>query len=158
MEDYKQEFINFLLKTGALQVFEDSSKDRSLKSKRLSSWFVNIGDFNDGKSSGALANFYADTIINSGVDVDNLYGIPDKMVGFASPVAIAMARKGKNVAWCFSRKDEKTHGEATNLAPVDRAKKLLVGRIPKENQSICQIDDVFTAGDANKLMPFGQLC
>ena len=151
MEDYKKEFINFLLKPGALQVFEDSSKDRSLKSKRLSPWFVNIGDFNDGESSGALADFYADTIINSGIDVNILYGIPDKMVGFASPVAIAMARKGKNVGWCFSRKDEKTHGEATNLAPADRAKKLLVGRIPKEDQSICQIDDVFTAGDAKYL-------
>ena len=148
MEDYKKEFIDFLLKTGALKVFEDSRDDRALKSKRISPWFVNIGDFNDGVSSGALAGFYADAIINSGVEGDLLYGIPEKGVGLAAPVAIAMAQKGKNMGWCFSRKDEKTHGEASNLGPEDRIKKLIVGRIPKIDDAIIQLDDVFTAGDA----------
>ena len=55
MEDYKARFIEFLLKTGALKVFENPSDDRTLKSKRISPWFVNIGDFNDGESSNALA-------------------------------------------------------------------------------------------------------
>ncbi|MFA5019730.1 MAG: orotidine 5'-phosphate decarboxylase / HUMPS family protein [Candidatus Pacearchaeota archaeon] len=148
MEEYKVKFIDFLLKTGALKVFESPSEDRTLKSKRISPWFVNIGDFNDGESSNALAGFYADAVINSGVKADVLYGIPDKGVGLAAPVAMAMASKGHNVGWCFSRKDEKTHGEATNLGPEDRIKKLIVGRAPKPNDAIVQLDDVFTAGDA----------
>ena len=147
MEDYKREFINFLLKAGALKVFYNPSDDRTLKSKRISPWFVNIGDFNDGESSNALAGFYADAVINSGVEANVLYGIPDKGVGLAAPVAMAMASKGHNIGWCFSRKDEKTHGEATNLGPEDRIKKLIVGRIPKVNDAIAQLDDVFTAGD-----------
>ena len=148
MEEYKTEFIDFLLKTGALQVFNNPSDDRTLKSKRISPWFVNIGDFNDGESSNALARFYADAVINSGVEANVLYGIPDKGVGLAAPVAMAMASKGHNVGWFFSRKDEKTHGEATNLGSEDRIKKLTVGRAPKVNDAIVQLDDVFTAGDA----------
>ncbi len=148
MENYKREFIEFLLNTGALKVFDDPNDDRTLKSKRISPWFVNIGDFNDGDSTNRLSQFYADAIIASGIKIDTLYGIPDKGVGLAAPVAMAMASKGRNVGWFFSRKDEKTHGEATNLGPEDRIKKLTVGRAPKENDAIGQLDDVFTAGDA----------
>ncbi len=148
MEEYKREFIEFLLKTGALKVFDKPSDDRTLKSKRISPWFVNIGDFNDGETLGALANFYADAIINSGVKANVLYGIPDKGVGLVTSTAVAMAQKGHNVGWFFSRKDEKTHGEATNLGPEDRIKKLTVGRAPKADDAIVQLDDVFTAGDA----------
>ena len=148
MEQYKKEFINFLLQTGALKVFENPADDRTLKSKRISPWFVNIGDFNEGQSSSALAGFYADAIINSNATIDLLYGIPDKGVALVTSTALAMASKGKNVAWCFSRKDEKTHGEATNLPPTERIKKLIVGKAPQEGFSIGQVDDVFTAGDA----------
>ncbi|MDO8459741.1 MAG: orotidine 5'-phosphate decarboxylase / HUMPS family protein [Nanoarchaeota archaeon] len=148
MNDYKGGFINFLLETGALKIFDNPSDDKTLKSKRISSWFVNIGDFNDGKSSNALAEFYAEAIISSGVETDVLYGIPDKGVGLVAPIAIAMAARRRNVGWFFSRKDEKTHGEATNLGPEDRIKKLTVGRVPKVDDKIIQLDDVFTAGDA----------
>jgi orotidine-5'-phosphate decarboxylase len=148
MEEYKEKFINFLLNTGALKVFENSSDDRTLKSKRISPWFVNIGDFNDGDSSNVLAGFYADAVINSGVEVNTLYGIPDKGVGLAAPIAMAMAAKGHNVAWFFSRKDEKKHGEASHLSPDERIKALTVGRAPKADDAIVQLDDVFTAGDA----------
>ena len=110
--------------------------------------FFNVGNFNNGETSAALANYYADAIISSEVPIDLLYGIPEKGVGLAVSVAIAMANKGKNVAWCFSRKDEKTHGEASNLGPEDRAKKLFVGRVPAREDAIGQLDDVFTAGDA----------
>ena len=81
MEEYKKKFIDFLLQTGSLKVFDNPSDDRSLKSKRISPWFVNIGDFNEGESSNALAGFYADAIINSGVEGNVLYGIPEKGVG-----------------------------------------------------------------------------
>jgi orotidine-5'-phosphate decarboxylase len=154
MENYKEKFIDFLIKTGALKVFDNPDDDRTLKSKRISPWFVNIGDFNDGESSNALAGFYADAIIDAisnPVDFDTsftLYGIPDKGVGLAAPVAMALANKEHNFGWFFSRKDEKTHGEATNLGPAERVKKLTVGKPLDPLSPIIQLDDVFTAGDA----------
>ncbi|MBS3140823.1 orotidine 5'-phosphate decarboxylase [Candidatus Woesearchaeota archaeon] len=149
MEDYKSQFIDFLLSTGSLGVFEDSAKDRTLKSGRISPWFVNIGEFNEGESTSSLAGYYANAITNSEVPVNLLlYGIPEKGVGLAVGTAIAMAQQGHNIGWCFSRKDEKTHGEASGLGPADRAKKLFVGKVPTAESRICQLDDVFTAGDA----------
>lgn len=78
MEQYKEKFIDFLFNTGSLKIFENPSDDKTLKSKRISPWFVNIGDFNEGESSNALAGFYADAVIGSGVEAKVLYGIPDK--------------------------------------------------------------------------------
>ena len=54
MEDYKVRFIEYLLTTNALK----GDGDFSLKSKRLSPWFVNIGDFNDWKGLTELGRFH----------------------------------------------------------------------------------------------------
>jgi len=144
MEDYKIDFINYLLKIGALKV----GGNFTLKSKRSSPWFVNFGDFNDGESSTALGQFYADSIIGSKEDFDLLYGIPEKGNALAVATAIELAQKGKNVPWFFTRKVAKEYGEATNLSQAERVKALVVGRAPEDGQSIVQLDDVFTAGDA----------
>src|SRR3989344_3316509 len=144
MEEYKAKFIDFLMRTGALRV----SGDFSLKSKRLSPWFVNIGDFNDGSSTAALGGFYADAILASGLEFDMLYGIPEKGNALAVATAISMDRKGGNIPWFFTRKTPKDYGEATALSPAERIKALVVVRAPKEGQRIVQLDDVFTAGDA----------
>src|SRR3989344_1325810 len=99
MKDYKLKFIDFLLKTGALKVGSGPNNGLfSLKSKRLSPWFVNIGDFDDGEASDALGGFYADSIINSGDDFDLLYGIPDKGREIAVATSNEMSKKGKNIA------------------------------------------------------------
>ena len=148
MEEYKREFIEFLLTSGALKVFGSSSDDRTLKGGRISPWFVDLGDFNDGLSTAALAGFYADAIISSGTSCDVLYGIPEKGIGLAAPVAMAMASKGHNAGWFFSRKDEKKHGEAFHLGQDDRIKALLVGKVPGAEDAIVQLDDVFTTGNA----------
>ena len=63
----KKDFIDFLLKTGALRV----SGDYTLKSKRSSPWFVNIGDFNDGESSDTLTGFSFISLIFSIVDLSS---------------------------------------------------------------------------------------
>lgn len=144
MEEYKVKFINFLLNSGALKV----GSDFTLKSKRISPWFVNIGDFNEGESSAILGEFYADSILNSGENFDLLYGIPEKGNALAVATAIGLSKKGKNVPWFFTRKVAKEYGEATNLSKDERIKSLVVGRVPKEGQAIVQLDDVFTAGDA----------
>ena len=143
MEDYKRDFIRFLIDKGALKFGEFT-----LKSKRISPWFVNVGDFNDGESTRILGEFYAEAILNSGINFDMVYGIPEKGNALSVATTIALAKKGKTVPWFFTRKVPKEYGEATNLSKEDRIKALVVGRAPKENQSIVQLDDVFTAGDA----------
>lgn len=148
MEKFKEDFINFLLKTGALKL----GGDYPLKSQRTSPWFVNIGDFNDGKSTQALGDFYADAVINSRLSLEGddalLYGIPEKGVALAVATAEGMARKNHNVPWFFTRKMPKEYGESANLTQAERVKASVVGRAPKNGQSIIQLDDVFTTGDA----------
>ncbi|MBI3623125.1 orotidine 5'-phosphate decarboxylase [Candidatus Pacearchaeota archaeon] len=144
MDDHKKEFIQFAFENG-LRVFENPSDDRTLKSKRGSPWFFNVGDFNDGLTLNRLSVAYAREIMNSGVDVDLLYGIPEKGVSFVGPVATEMGRLGKNVGWFFTRKIPKEHGEATGKADLV---KMVVGRAPQSGQAICQLDDVFTTGEA----------
>src|SRR3989344_370059 len=156
MDEYKKEFIRLAHSKGALKVFGKASDYITLKSGRLSPWFFNIGNFNDGLSSENLSGYFANTIIKSGVRGKVLYGIPEKGVSLVSSVAIAMNQGGYNIGWCFSRKDEKTHGEASNLPNEDRIKKLIVGMIPDIHSPIIQLDDVFTDGgakyDANKFL------
>ncbi|MBI4154766.1 orotidine 5'-phosphate decarboxylase [Candidatus Woesearchaeota archaeon] len=148
MEQYKKDFIDFLLNNNALRI----GSDHSLKSKRLSPWFVNIGDFNTGGSIASLGGFYASALLNfrsnSEKTFDILYGIPEKGNALVVATAIKMNEKGTNLPWFFTRKIPKEYGEATNLSQADRTKALVVGRAPQNNQSIAQLDDVFTAGDA----------
>ncbi|HLC54344.1 MAG TPA: orotidine 5'-phosphate decarboxylase / HUMPS family protein [Candidatus Nanoarchaeia archaeon] len=159
MDEGKRKLIKFLFDNG-LGVFEDPANDRTLKSKRLSPWFLNIGDFNDGTTLAALSEAYADTIIASGVQIDTVYGIPEKGVGLVGPVATELARKGRNVGWFFTRKLPKEHGEASGKTDLT---KLIVGRIPTDGQAIGQLDDVFTSGEAKysaraELEGFGKFC
>ncbi len=143
-EEYKLDFIKFLLKTQALKI----GGEFNLKSKRVSPYFVNIGDFNDGNSSKFLGEMYAKAIISSGEKIDLLYGIPEKGNALAVSTAIGMANLSNNIPWFFTRKTPKEYGEASNLKPEGRIKTLVVGRAPKEGQSIAQLDDVFTVGNA----------
>ncbi len=145
MIDYKRKFIEFAFANG-LRIFESSSDDKTLKNKRSSPWFLNVGDFNDGETLLRLSEAYAETIMASGVEnIDLLYGIPEKGVSLAGPTATEMARKGRNVGWFFTRKLPKSHGEATGKTDLT---KVVVGKVPKSGQSIVQLDDAFTAGDA----------
>ena len=165
VEQFKRDFVKFLLSTQpdpSLRVFDKSSDDRTLKSKRISPWFVNIGDFNDGASLGPLSNHYADALLNSGADFDLVYGIPEKGNLIAPAVVVGLAGKGKNVPVFATRKVPKEHGEASNLSSAERIKAEVVGRVPKSGQRIAQLDDVFTAGDAKyeargKLEEIGKL-
>ena len=151
MDEQKERFISYLLTTGALAVFDDLKDDRTLKSGRISPWFVNMGDFNDGKSTNVLGNAYATKIIESGLKFDTLYGIPEKGVALAIATSMGLANQGDksiNVPWFFTRKDEKSHGEASKLGPDERIKKLTVGRAPEKGAKILQLDDVMAAGTA----------
>ena len=143
MEKYKQDFIEFLLSTGALKI----SGDFKLKSQRFSPYFVNIGDFNDGITTAALGDAYANAIKNSGVEFDSLYGIPEKGIAIAISTSIGLGKLGINKPWFFTRKMPKEYGEMTNLSKAEKRKALIVGRAPKQDDRILFEDDVFTTGD-----------
>jgi|GEM_PF-141554 orotidine-5'-phosphate decarboxylase len=146
LPEYKVKFIEMLISSGALKV----GGDFTLKSKRESPYFINVGGFNSGTDTMGLANAYANTITEHlKGKFDLLYGIPEKGVGLAPTISIELARE-HNVEsnWFFTRKTEKAYGEATNLPKAELAKSKIVGKLPESGSRIVLLDDVFTTGDA----------
>ena len=132
MKDYQREFIDFAIHAGVLRFGEFT-----LKSGRTSPYFFNAGLFNSGEHLANLGRCYAQAIIDSAIDFDVLFGPAYKGIPLAAAASIALAEQhGRNVPWCFNRKEAKDHGEGGNLvgAPLD-------GRV-------LVIDDVITAGTA----------
>jgi orotidine-5'-phosphate decarboxylase len=144
MVDYKEGFIDFLLDNAALKI----GGDFTLKSKRISPWFVNVGEFNRARSTRALGEFYASALRGSGIEFGILCGIPEKGVGLAIATASAFSQDRPDLPWFFWRKMAKEHGEASSLTLAERRKAMIVGRAPNDGDAIAQLDDVFTAGDA----------
>ena len=132
MKDYQNDFIEFAIQAGVLRFGEFT-----LKSGRTSTYFFNAGLFNTGEHLAKLGRCYAQAIVDSGIDFDVLFGPAYKGIPLAAAASIALAEQhGKNIPWCFNRKEAKDHGEGGNLVGSP-----LVGRI-------LVIDDVITAGTA----------
>ncbi len=132
MQDYQQEFIDFALETGVLRFGEFT-----LKSGRISPYFFNAGLFNSGSSLARLGRFYAQAIIDSGIEFDLLYGPAYKGIPLAAVTAAALFdHHGVDVPYAFNRKEAKDHGEGGTI----------VGHQLKGRVAI--IDDVITAGTA----------
>lgn len=104
------------------------------KAGRLSPYFFNAGLFHDGATLGKLADFYAQTLLDSGVEFDMLFGPAYKGITLASATAVALAAKGRNVPFAFNRKEAKDHGEGGTIVGAK-----LQGRV-------VIIDDVISAG------------
>lgn len=132
MQTYQRDFIRFAIERGVLRFGEFT-----LKSGRISPYFFNAGLFNSGHALSRLGQFYAEAIIDSEVDFDILFGPAYKGIPLAAATAIALAeRHGRDVPWCFNRKEAKDHGEGG----------MLVGA-PLQGQVLI-VDDVITAGTA----------
>jgi orotate phosphoribosyltransferase len=145
MEQYKKDFIDFLLDAQALKI----GGEYTLKSGRKSPYFFNLGDLNDGQTTAKIAEAYAASLHASGISFDLIYGIPEKGVGLVAPVALKLYEKhGVNKGWFFTRKFAKTHGEASALSIAEKVKARVVGRAPRSGQALAQLDDVFTSGEA----------
>lgn len=130
MLDYQKAFIEFAISTGVLRFGEFT-----LKSGRISPYFFNSGLFNTGKRLADLGRFYADALITSQVEFDVLFGPAYKGIPLASACAIALGdHHGRDVAYCFNRKEAKDHGEGG----------MLVGA--KLQGQVMIIDDVISAG------------
>jgi len=129
MEDFRQEFIEFALGRGVLCFGEFKTK-----AGRLSPYFFNAGLFNDGDALRKLGQFYAKAILAAGHPLDMLFGPAYKGIPLVSGVGIALAELGRNLPFCFNRKEAKDHGEGG----------LTVGAPLKGRVLI--VDDVISAG------------
>ncbi|KIF83937.1 orotate phosphoribosyltransferase [Noviherbaspirillum autotrophicum] len=129
MSNLRQEFIAFSVSAGVLSFGEFVTK-----AGRLSPYFFNVGLFNDGANLGRLADFYAQTLIDSGVEFDMLFGPAYKGITLAAATAIALASKGRNVPFAYNRKEAKDHGEGGTIVGAKLQGKVVI------------IDDVISAG------------
>ncbi|VEA30039.1 Orotate phosphoribosyl transferase [Salmonella enterica subsp. enterica] len=84
-----------------------------------------------------LGRFYAEALVDSGIEFDLLFGPAYKGIPIATTTAVALAEHhDKDLPYCFNRKEAKDHGEGGSL--VGSA---LQGRV-------MLVDDVITAGTA----------
>ncbi|WP_437614211.1 orotate phosphoribosyltransferase [Erwinia sp. V71] len=132
MKAWQRQFIEFALNKQVLKFGEFT-----LKSGRKSPYFFNAGLFNTGRDLALLGRFYAQALVDSGIDFDLLFGPAYKGIPIATTTAVALAEHHeRDVPYCFNRKEAKDHGEGGTLVGSP-----LEGRI-------MLVDDVITAGTA----------
>ena len=129
MLNFRQDFIRFAVQQKVLCFGEFQTK-----AGRLSPYFFNAGLFNDGISLRSLSQFYAQAILTSGISFDMLFGPAYKGIPLAAGTAIALAEQGRNVPYCYNRKEAKDHGEGGVTVGAGLQGKVLI------------IDDVISAG------------
>ena len=129
MHAYRQDFIRFAVAQNVLRFGEFQTK-----AGRLSPYFFNSGLFQDGAALRELCQFYAQAIIASDVPFDMLFGPAYKGIPLVAGTSIALAEQGRNVPYCFNRKEAKDHGEGGSTVGAKLAGRVLI------------IDDVISAG------------
>lgn len=129
MSDFRQEFIEFALASGVLCFGEFKTK-----AGRLSPYFFNAGLFNDGNTLRQLAQFYAKAILAADPGFDLLFGPAYKGIPLVAATAVALAEFGRNLPFCFNRKEAKDHGEGGMTVGAPLKGRVLI------------VDDVISAG------------
>jgi orotate phosphoribosyltransferase len=102
----------------------------------MSPYFFNAGLFDDGAKLGKLASFYAQRLVQSGIEFDMIFGPAYKGIPLGAAVSIELARLGKNVPFAYNRKEAKDHGEGGSLVGAPLKGRVLI------------VDDVMSAGTA----------
>lgn len=133
MEQYKKEFIEFMVDSNVLKFGEFV-----LKSGRKSPFFMNAGGYVTGTQLMKLGEYYARAIHDCyGDDFDILFGPAYKGIPLSVATTIAYAKLyGKDVRYCSNRKEEKDHGDAG----------ILLGSRIKDGDRVVIIEDVTTSG------------
>ena len=129
MFNFRQDFIRFAVQQEVLRFGEFQTK-----AGRLSPYFFNAGLFNDGASLRNLSQFYAQAILASDLQFDMLFGPAYKGIPLVAGTAIALAEQGRNVPYCFNRKEAKDHGEGGMTVGAALENRVLI------------VDDVISAG------------
>ena len=133
MEQYKQEFIEFMVESDVLKFGEFT-----LKSGRKSPFFMNAGAYVTGGQLMRLGEYYARAVHDCfGDDFDVLFGPAYKGIPIAAATVIAYARLfDKQIRYCSNRKEAKDHGDAG----------ILLGSGIKDGDRVIMIEDVTTSG------------
>jgi orotate phosphoribosyltransferase len=132
MRDYQRDFLDFAIGRGVLRFGEFT-----LKSGRISPYFFNAGLFDSGAALARLGRCYAAAIVDAGLKFDVLFGPAYKGIPLVATVAVALAEQyGRDVPWCFNRKEAKDHGEGGMIVGAPLKGRVLI------------VDDVITAGTA----------
>ena len=133
MEQYKQEFIEFMVESNVLKFGEFT-----LKSGRKSPFFMNAGAYVTGSQLMRLGEYYAKAIHdNFGDDFDVLFGPAYKGIPLSVATTMAISELyGKEVRYCSNRKEVKDHGDTG----------ILLGSKLKDGDRVVIIEDVTTSG------------
>lgn len=133
MEQYKQEFIEFMVGSDVLKF-----GDFTLKSGRKSPFFMNAGAYVTGTQLMKLGEYYARAIHeNFGDEFDVLFGPAYKGIPLSVAAVIAYAKLyGKEIRYCSNRKEAKDHGDTG----------ILLGSSLKDGDRVVMIEDVTTSG------------
>ena len=133
MEQYKQEFIEFMVDCGVLKF-----GDFVTKSGRKTPFFINTGFYRTGSQLRRLGEYYAKAIHdNYGDDFDVLFGPAYKGIPLSVATSIAFSEMyGKEIRYCSNRKEVKDHGD----------KGILLGSKLKDGDKVLIVEDVTTAG------------
>ena len=141
MEQYKKEFIEFMIDSQVLKF-----GDFVTKSGRKTPFFVNTGFYRTGAQLKKLGEYYAQAIAESfGTDFDVLFGPAYKGIPLSVTTAIALSDKfGADVRYCSNRKEVKDHGDVG----------ILLGGPIQDGDRVMMIEDVTTSGKSiNETMP-----
>lgn len=133
MEQYKREFIEFMVDSKVLKFGEFT-----LKSGRKSPFFMNAGAYVTGGQLRKLAEYYAKAIHDTfGLDFDVLFGPAYKGIPLAVATCMAISELyGKEIRYCSNRKEVKDHGDTG----------ILLGSKLKDGDRVLMIEDVTTSG------------
>ena len=133
MEQYKKEFIRFMVESNVLKF-----GDFTLKSGRKSPFFMNAGSYVTGYQLKKLGEYYAKAIHDTyGTDFDILFGPAYKGIPLSVATVIAFSELyGKEIRYCSNRKEENDHGDAG----------ILLGSKLKDGDRVVIIEDVTTSG------------
>ena len=133
MEQYKKEFIEFMVESDVLKF-----GDFTLKSGRKSPFFMNAGAYVTGTQLMRLGEYYARAIHeNFGDDFDVLFGPAYKGIPLSVATTIAYAKLyGKEIRYCSNRKEAKDHGDTG----------ILLGSKLQDGDRVVMIEDVTTSG------------
>lgn len=133
MEQYKQEFIEFMVDCKVLKF-----GDFTTKSGRKTPFFVNTGFYRTGTQLRKLGEYYAKAIQNKfGLDFDVLFGPAYKGIPLSVATTMAISEfYNKEIRYCSNRKEVKDHGDTG----------ILLGSPITDNDKVIIIEDVTTAG------------